>query len=298
MPDRAPLSLTVTLPDGRALGVRAWPGEGEPLVLLHGLLDSAAGWDELARTTARPCYAIDLPGFGRSSAPSRPRFSAYAEDVAFTMRSLGVGPCTLIGHSLGGGVAASVAQRTPEAVRGLVLSAPAGFGPIRLAELGALPLVRPLAVAALPRVLSNPLLVHAVYRMFVTTVGGPGPADDLRRRLSADARHLGPGLDAALTALSAASRSPRAFHRRGVPYGGPVWALWGEQDALVPVGHAGGVRAALPQAQVHVWPGMGHHPQRERPHDLAAFIESAAAFAFGGGSRGWTEPGSAAPLAA
>jgi pimeloyl-ACP methyl ester carboxylesterase len=276
MPDRSPLNISVTLPDGRAIGVRAWPGQGEPLVLLHGLLDSASGWDDLATASDRPCIAIDLPGFGRSSVPTRPRFSAYAEDVVFAMRSLGVRSATLVGHSLGGGVAAAVAELAPSLVAGIVLSAPAGFGQIKLAELGALPLVRPVAVAALPRLLTNPLLVHAIYRMFVTTVGGPGPSGDLRRRLTDDAHRLGPGLNAALSALSAASRSPRAFHRRGLRYDGPVWVLWGDQDALVPVGHVRGVCAALPQADVHVWPGMGHHPQRERPRELSAFVEAAA----------------------
>jgi pimeloyl-ACP methyl ester carboxylesterase len=277
MRDRSPLDCTITLEDGRGLHVRAWPGRGRPLVLLHGLLDSAAGWDELARASRRPCIAIDLPGFGRSSLPSRPRFSAYAGDVAFALSSLGVRSCTLVGHSLGGGVAAAVAEREPERIAGLVLCAPAGFGQLRLAELASLPLVRPLAVATLPRMLTNPLVVHAAYRAFVTTAGGPGPAEELRRRLAADAHRAGPGLDAALGALAAASRSPRAFHRRPLGYAGPAWILWGERDALVPVAHARGVRTALPQAEVHVWPGMGHHPQRERPRQLAAFVEAAAA---------------------
>ena len=53
--------------------------------------------------------------------------------------------------------------------------------------------------------------------------------------------------------------------------------LWGERDALVPIAHVEALRRALPQAHVEVWAGMGHHPQRERPDDLRAFIELHAA---------------------
>ena len=62
-------------------------------------------------------------------------------------------------------------------------------------------------------------------------------------------------------------------------FAGPVAALWGEHDALVPPAHARGLRAAAPQATVQVWPGMGHHPQRERPRQLAHFVEWHAAAA-------------------
>ena len=146
----------VRLAGGRRLGLRRWPGEGDPLVLLHGLLDSADGWSDLARHTRRPFLAFDLAGFGRSDHPERPEISAYAGDVVEALESLNV-----------------------ERWR----------------------------------------------------------------------------------------------------FAGPVAALWGEHDALVPPAHARGLRAAAPQATVQVWPGMGHHPQRERPRQLAHFVEWHAAAA-------------------
>ncbi len=51
--------------------------------------------------------------------------------------------------------------------------------------------------------------------------------------------------------------------------------LWGRDDRLVPVEHAEGVRAALPQARITIRDGMGHHPQRECPDVLARFVERA-----------------------
>ena len=105
----------VVLPGGRRLRVRSTrtrPPRGSPLVLLHGLLDDSEGWTHVARDTPRPCFAIDLPGFGGSSLPQCPRISAYAEDVVAGLDSLSVEGCTLVGHSLGGAVAAAVAERS------------------------------------------------------------------------------------------------------------------------------------------------------------------------------------------
>src|SRR3954464_10786893 len=130
---RAPAVSQVSLPAGRRMTARTWEGEGDPLVLLHGLLDSSEGWADLAQRTGRPCLALDLPGFGGSSLPFRPHLEYYADDVALALRQLGVERCALVGHSLGGGVAALVAERTTS-VASLVLLEPVGFGRIGIAE--------------------------------------------------------------------------------------------------------------------------------------------------------------------
>jgi pimeloyl-ACP methyl ester carboxylesterase len=245
-------------------------------VLLHGLLDDSEGWAGLALDTRRPCIAIDLPGFGGSDLPLRPRISAYAEDVTAALRSLEIGSCTLVGHSLGGAVATAVAERH-DGVHSLVLLAPAGYGTIRLAELFALPGVRDLAQLMLPLALVSPLLVTAGYTTFVAH--GRLPSRDLTDRLRRRAFQSAPGVRTAVAAIAAAGRSKRGFHARAVGFDGPVAALWGARDALVPLDHSGAVKAALPQAHLEVWPRMGHHPQRERPAQLARFIERHAAAA-------------------
>ena len=271
---RAPDVRDVRLAEGRSLRVRSWPGEGRPLVLLHGLLDDSEGWTALAMDTHRPCLALDLPGFGGSDLPRWPRISSYAEDVAAGLNKLGIDACTLVGHSLGGAVATVVAERH-EGIHSLVLLAPAGYGHIRLAEWFALPGVREVAQLALPLALVSPLLVTAGYATFVAH--GRLPSRDLTDRLRSRAFQSGPGVRSAVTAIAAAGRSPRGFHNRTVAFDGPVAALWGERDALVPLAHTKAVKAALPQAHVEVWPRMGHHPQRERPAQLSRFIEHHAA---------------------
>lgn len=265
----------VLLPGGRRLRARTRDGRGRPLVLLHGLFDDSEGWSDLAHNTTRPCVAIDLPGFGGSDLPARPRVSAYADDVIAGLAQLRVDSCVLVGHSLGGAVATSVAERSDDLVCGLALLAPAGYGHIRIAEAFALPGVVDVAELALPFALVSPLTVTAAYATFVAH--GNLPSKDLTTRLRRRAFRSGPGVRAAVVAIAAAGRSSHGFAHRSVGYRGPVAALWGEHDALVPVGHLESLRRALPQAHGEVWRGMGHHPQRERPAELDEFIEVQAA---------------------
>jgi pimeloyl-ACP methyl ester carboxylesterase len=100
-------------------------------------------------------------------------------------------------------------------------------------------------------------------------------------RLRKRAFRSGPGVRAATLAIAASGRSPRGFAHRPVAFDGALAAVWGSRDALVPLEHADALREALPQAHVEIWRGMSHHPQRERPAQLAAFIEEHASRAAG-----------------
>ncbi len=262
------------LPGGRRLRARTRDGRGRPLVLLHGLLDESEGWTGLARESTRPCVAVDLPGFGGSDVTGRPRISSYADDVIAGLAQLRVDSCVLVGHSLGGAVATSVAERSDGLVCGLALLAPVGYGHIRLAEGFSLRGVIDVELA-LPFALVNPLTMTAAYATFVAH--GHMPSRDLTARLRRRAFRSGPGVRGAVQAIAAAGRSSHGFAHRRVGFDGPVAALWGEQDALVSPSHLEALRRALPQAHVEVWRGMGHHPQRERPQQLDEFIEVQAA---------------------
>ena len=270
---RTPRAHSVVIPGGRSLRVRRWDGEGRPLVLLHGLLDSSEGWAALAQRTHRPCLAIDLPGFGGSDLPERPRIEAYATHVSDGLDRLGIASCTLVGHSLGGAVAAAVSERS-DVVDSLALMAPAGFGRIRLAEALALPVVSDVATAALPLALVNPLTVTAAYSTFVSH--RRLPERDLVDRLRRRATHSPRGVRAATQAIAHIGDRDRRYGGGAIDFDGPVAALWGEHDALVPIAHLRNVQRAFPAAHVEVWEGMGHHPQREAPDRLAEFIESHA----------------------
>ena len=271
--------MAVELPDGRRASLECWPGDGAPLVLLHGLLDCGLGWKHLAEVIRRPCYAVDLPGFGDSDCPTRNR--------DLRLRAGRAGPALAALD-----VARLHARWTFARWRcrhrrwqhgcammstALVLIAPAGFGRIHLAEAIQLPGVRSVVRHGLPLALMNPVTALGVY---IAVVGnGHLPDPELIARLRKNAYRWAPGAACANEAITASGLSARAFYRRRLDYDGPVLALWGERDRLVPLAHRDGVMTAFPQAQVSVWKKMGPHPQRERPSELAQFIEAACGHA-------------------
>jgi pimeloyl-ACP methyl ester carboxylesterase len=273
---RVAVVQTLRLADGRALSVRRWPGAGEEtLVLLHGLLDSAQGWSRLAGRLPGERIAFDLPGFGCSDPPSRGSIDGYARDIAEGLEILGVRRLAVVGHSLGGAVAAALAERLSDRVTALVLLAPAGFGRIPLAEIVSIPGVRTLVELVLPLVLSSRLAVTAGYLTMVSHNKLPEP--QLVDRVTSRGRFLLDGVREGTRSLTEAGRSPHGFHHRRVRYDGPVHAVWGDRDRLVPVSHQRGVLAAFPQAHIHVWKGMGHDPIHERTDQLIGVVREAIA---------------------
>lgn len=271
--ERVPADQAVRLADGRFIGVRLWPGKGVPIVVLHGLLDCGAGWDPYASATARPVVAIDLPGFGCSDLPRRPRVSAYAEDVIEVLAALEISRYVLLGHSLGGAVATAIAERAPERAVALILIAPAGFGRIRMAEAVSLPGVREMTRVALPLALANPFVLRATFSRFVTR-GAAIDSGTLARTRDRASGSVAGARDGT-RAVVAAGLSKHAFQHRRVNYDGPVRALWGDGDRVVSPSHARGVERALPQARVEIWKGMGHHPEFERFDAFFTYIEQA-----------------------
>jgi pimeloyl-ACP methyl ester carboxylesterase len=280
-PSPSPISAieSLRLADGRALCAQQWRGSGRSAtVFLHGLLDSSDGWRRLCERLRGTRIAFDLPGFGYSDAPSEGSIEAYARDVLHGLDELGAKRFTLVGHSLGGAVATALAELAPDRATGLVLLSPTGFGRIPLAELVSLPGLGRLTRAAMPFALGSRLAVTLAYSTMVT--GGVRPEPELVDRVTTRGPRLVDGVREATQAIVKSGRATDAFHRRRVRYDGPVYAIWGDRDRLVPASHRQALRAALPQARIELWEGMGHHPVRERFDDLIALIAQAA----GGGS--------------
>ncbi len=239
-------------------------------MLVHGLLDSSFGWDRLADRLPHPVYVPDVPGFGGSDLPRAPRLPAFADAVVEAMGNLEVERFVLVGHSLGGAVAGAITDRYPERVVSLVLLAPAAFGRVRAAEALLHPRSRGVVSGVLPFALANPLVLTGAYMAFVSN--GAIPEAELLRRVMSRARVATPGTITAMRAVVAAGLAADGFHTRAMDYDGPARVIWGDRDRLVPIGHLDGARTALPQAEIDIWPGMGHHPQRERPAELAELV--------------------------
>ena len=101
-----------------------WGGDGRPLVLLHGLQDTARNWDGIAAAlcTSHHVYALDARGHGDSQwTPGRYQFQEHAQDVAALLEELGVRGAVLVGHSAGGKYAFTQAANDPSRLAGLVI---------------------------------------------------------------------------------------------------------------------------------------------------------------------------------
>jgi pimeloyl-ACP methyl ester carboxylesterase len=136
LPPIAPADLHTPLPvqhlevDGVDVAYVDSGGDGPPIVLVHGLSSSIGFWEYQVPTLARThrVLALDLPGYGSSGRPDAPFTPPwYAGVVAGFMDAVGVPSAVVLGHSMGGQIALTLALDRPEKVEALVLSAPAGF---------------------------------------------------------------------------------------------------------------------------------------------------------------------------
>ena len=244
-------------------------GDGEPLVLLHGVATSRLVWRRVIGPLGRSrrVIAVDVPGFGES-APVGPGFEL--DDVADRLvEGLAPSRFDLVGHSLGGAVAVATAARHPGAVRRLVLVAPAGLEPRATRVAAALGVAAERAVYA-RRAFGYALAARARGRqaMFGATVADAGRLhpEDARLLLDASsgARRVSAGVRRALEAdlrddLAAAPM--------------PVGIVWGRADRVVPYTGLAALRRLRPDALVETLPATGHIPQIERPAEFVAALE-------------------------
>jgi pimeloyl-ACP methyl ester carboxylesterase len=211
-------------------------GEGQPVVLLHGLAGAALNWLEVAALLA-PVHRVvvpDLPGHG-ASPPLRAAqgLDGFADAVAAALEELEVGPALVAGHSFGAHLALALAARRPELVRALLLVAPSGIETRRRAAravvLGSA-VVRPGArVAPLARRFADrPWFRRAVFRPWYVSDAEAFSARATRAFLSQLPAHT--GLRAAARAML--DDDPR-FRLDAVAC--PVLLLWGARDAQVPL---------------------------------------------------------------
>ena len=253
-------------------------GTGPALLLVHGIGDSSDTWrpvfDQLARD--HTVIAPDLLGHGRSEKPRADyTIAGFANGMRDLLSILGVERVTVVGHSLGGGVAAQFAYQFPERCERLVLVGSGGVGrtvspllrfaavpgaEILMPFLG-LPPVRALsrAGASLLRSLDTALGRDAVE---ILAVFDALPDTQARRAIL---RTLRSGVDwqgQVITMLD------RAYLAEGVP----TLIVWGRHDAIIPLGHARLAQAALPGSRLEIFDEAGHFPHHVDPERFARLI--------------------------
>ncbi len=245
-------------------------GTGDPLVLLHGVGTNREVWRHVLGPLAvgNLVIALDVPGFGdSSSAGDGFDLAEVADRIAAAAGARAGRAFDLIGHSLGGALALTLAARHPDLVRTLILMAPAGFSP-RGRLLAAVLGQASGAFVGLRRRIGAPLVASATARRLLLwgsiADGAALGADDARFMLtaSASARRLNQAIE---TVVEADLRGMLA----DLPV--PLGILWGERDRVVPASTARRLRGARPEAPIELIPDAGHVPQLERPE---AFLEA------------------------
>lgn len=124
--------------NGQRLHYKKWSDNGPPLIFLHGVTSSSAGWDLIAPRFASDysVLAFDFRGHGLSSKPDQGYHWAdgYAADIVAFLQGHVNEPAVLIGHSLGAMVTVPVAVQVPDKVRAIIMEDPPAFGPTESQE--------------------------------------------------------------------------------------------------------------------------------------------------------------------
>jgi pimeloyl-ACP methyl ester carboxylesterase len=218
-------------------------GAGDPVVLIHGLSGSGRWWRRNAPVLASRfrVFVVDLVGFGRSSGPFA--LDEGAGVLAEWMVRLGLRQAHVIGHSMGGYLAAELAAGEAVEVERLVLvdaaAFPLGWRPVRHAT----------------------SLLRAARYMHPTFL----PV------LATDALRAGPR-----TLFRAAREVVETdLEARCADVQAPTLVVWGEHDRVVPLADGERLAACLPDAEFVVIEGAGHNPMWDRP---AAFNRAVSDF--------------------
>jgi pimeloyl-ACP methyl ester carboxylesterase len=256
------------------------PNRAAPaLLLLHGIGDSSDTWRDLVPVLARDHMVIapDLLGHGRSDKPRADySISAFANGLRDLLGILGVESASVVGHSLGGGVAMQFAYQYPHLCERLVLVSSGGVGRevnpvLRLVSLPnadvALHLLR------LPAARLTGHLAAAALRRTGLAIGQDAP--DLVRVF--DALPDATSRAAVVRTLRAVvdwrgqvvTMLDRAYLARGLP----TLLVWGSRDPIIPAGHAHAAHAALPGSRLEIFDGAGHFPHHSDPVRFVRVIE-------------------------
>jgi pimeloyl-ACP methyl ester carboxylesterase len=248
-------------------------GEGEPLVLVHGLGGSAANWLALAPLLlpGRRLLVPELPGHGGSAPlPAAPSLNAYADRVGLLLEAEGFAPAPVVGHSLGGAISLRLAIRLPELVSGLVLAGAAGISStLRRARYGLTitGIVKPGRKIAphRARVADSPLLKRLVFGRWGASDPPALPSELVDAFLAGPARHT--DTVSAAKALVRDDPRPDLEHVRC-----PSLVLWGARDNQLPVADAFDYARRL-RAPLRVIADCGHLLIGERPDACADAIQ-------------------------
>jgi len=219
--------------------------------------------------------APDLPGHGTSAkTPGDYSLGSLASSLRDLLIKLGHERATLVGHSLGGGVAMQFAYMFPERTERLVLVSSGGLG----RSLNLL-----LRAAALPG--SELVMAATIGPVTALGRGGAAAVRRLGLRFSPDLGEVGRGfatladregraafLDTLRSVVNFSGQRVDASDRLYLASGIPTLLLWGERDPIIPVGHGRRAQERMPGSRLVTFADSGHFPQIDDPHRFAATV--------------------------
>jgi len=256
-------------------------GSGPAILLIHGIGDNSTTWSTIQSKLAQRFTVIapDLLGHGKSDKP-RADYSvaAYANGMRDLLSVLDIDKVTVVGHSLGGGVAMQFAYQFPQLVERLILVGAGGVTKdVNIAlRIASLPMgSEALAFLRLPLVLPT---LQVAGRVAGTVFGSTPLGRDLPDVLRILADLPEP------TASSAFARTLRAvvdwrgqvvtmLDRCYLTQSVPVQLIWGSGDSVIPVSHARMAHAAMPGSHLEIFEGSGHFPFHDDPDRFVEAME-------------------------
>jgi pimeloyl-ACP methyl ester carboxylesterase len=253
-------------------------GDGEVLLLIHGMAGSSDTWRSVIPQLSKNFRVIapDLLGHGESAKPrSDYSLGAFAVLLRDFLDELGVSQATVVGHSLGGGVAMQFVYQHPDYVQRLVLISSGGLGPdvglvLRL-------LSAPGAELVLPIIAPKPVLnVGNKLRSWLRAAGIQSPRGaELWSAYSSlsDAETRQSFLKTLRSVVDYRGQAVSALNRLRLREGLPIMAIWGDQDNIIPVDHAYAAHEARTDSRLEILPNVGHFPQVEVPNEVVELIE-------------------------
>jgi len=244
------------------------------LVLIHGTSDSLLTWDAISPMLEQQyrLISLDLPGHGFSSAHPTADYSReqMSKTVVLLLDHLKLESASLMGNSLGGGIAWRTALDYPDRVEALVLLDPSGAPRAKKSKSN---LGFRLLRTEFGRLIGRKITPRSLVQKSLTdTVEDPALVDDKITDRYWELLRL-PGNRQALTELALQPWNETAWQNIS-QLTHPTLLVWGENDPLIPSSHADLFAAELENSQVLVYPGIGHLPMLELPEKLAEDVQN------------------------
>jgi pimeloyl-ACP methyl ester carboxylesterase/CRP-like cAMP-binding protein len=252
---------------------------GQVALLIHGWSSSWYAMSPLLPLLSRRfcCIAVDLPGYGNSPPGPKPAtIAGYADLLAALIQEVADKPVVLIGHSMGGMISLTLAQRHPILVERTVLLCPTISG--RLSTfinfwVAPVTILEQYAITGRLTSALEPHTLNLIDRLMkpASFAERSGISEQDYKRLRADARRPGQGRVRAECFWAMREGDLRGKLNQ---IEAPSLILWGAEDNTVPLRDAGVVADEYPHADLRIIPKAGHWPQFETPDIMQRYIAS------------------------